>query len=102
VSKPVAYSTFSTLEVMLDDVRRTTAATLNATQAITNGVKQGLAEDADPHVMVGAMIEGIALTMLYRLPEDVWPDIANDLHVLLQTCLGTSDCDGLTTRPPQG
>ncbi len=88
---PFPSNTFAALEVMLEDVERTTAATLNATQAVANAVKQAIREDADPHILVGALVEGIATTLLAQIPEDSRKGVANDLLVLLYTRLDSLD-----------
>lgn len=79
--------TFTALDAMLDSVERTTSATLNATQAVSNAVKQAVQEKADPHILAGALVEGIAMTILAGIPEDSRRGVANDLLVLLYTRL---------------
>ena len=60
--------TFTTLDAMIDGVEKTTAATLDATQAVANAVKQAIQEEADPHILAGALMEGIAMTLLAGYP----------------------------------
>lgn len=79
--------TFTALDAMMENVERTTAATLNATQAVSNAVKQAIREEADPHILAGALVEGIAMTVLAGIPEDSRRGVANDLLVLLYTRL---------------
>ena len=83
--------TFNALNAMLQDVQRTTTATLNATQAVSNAVKQAIREEADPHILAGALVEGIATTLLARIPEECRHGVANDLLVLLYNKLDALD-----------
>ena len=82
---------FATLNAMLAGVEKTTAATLNATQAVSNAVKQAMREDADPYILAGALVEGIAMTLLAGVRDDQRQAVANDLLVLLYTRLDSLD-----------
>ncbi len=74
---------FHSLATMLDRVERTTSATLHATQGISNAVKQAIQEEADPHIMAGALVEGLTLTLLAGIAPERRRSVANDLLVLL-------------------
>jgi hypothetical protein len=87
----VTPKTFATLEAMIDGVERTTAATLNATQAVSNAVKQAIGEEADPHILAGSLVEGIAMTLLARFPDSQRHGAATDLLLLLYTRLDSLD-----------
>ena len=68
---------------MLEGVERTTAATLHATQGVSNAVTQAIREEADPHILAGALVEGIATTLLAGIAPERRRGVANDLLVLL-------------------
>jgi len=76
---------------MIEGVERTTAATLDATQAVSNAVKQAIWEEADPHILAGSLVEGIALTLLACVPAAQRQSAASDLLVLLYTRLDSLD-----------
>ena len=91
VSAPVTHQTSSALESMLKEVERTTAATLNATQAVANAVKQAIREGADPHILAGALVDGIATVALAGIAEEDRCDVASDLLLLLYARLDALD-----------
>jgi hypothetical protein len=91
VERPVTHKTFATLEALIDGVEKTTAATLDATQAIANAVKQAIQEQADPHILAGALVEGIAMTLMAGIADTQRQSVANDLLVLLYTRLDSLD-----------
>ena len=68
---------------MLENVERSATATLHATQGVSNAVKQAIREEADPHILAGALVEGIAMTLLAGIEPDRRRGVANDLLVLL-------------------
>jgi hypothetical protein len=74
---------FQALTTMLEGVERTTTATLHATQGVSNAVKQAIREEADPHILAGALVEGIAMTLLAGIAPERRRGVANDLLVLL-------------------
>ncbi|MFL5280331.1 MAG: hypothetical protein ACJ8AW_04875 [Rhodopila sp.] len=79
---------------MLLEVERTTTATLDASQAVANAVKQAIREEADPHILAGCLIEGIAMTVLAGIPEETRSSVANDLLLLLYMRLESLDMIG--------
>ena len=75
--------TFSALEIMFTQIERTTAATLNATQAVSNAVKQTIRDEADPYMVVGTLVDGIATILHVCVPDDSREEVANELMMLL-------------------
>jgi hypothetical protein len=74
---------FQSLAAMLDRVERTTTATLYATQGVSNAVKQAIQEEADPHIVAGALVDGITVTLLAGIAPERRRSVANDLLILL-------------------
>ncbi|HVZ09937.1 hypothetical protein [Rhodopila sp.] len=79
----MAQTSFAAVDTMIRQIERTTLATLHATQALSNAIKQGLREEADPHVLAGALVDGIATTLIAGIPEDCRAGVAHDLLALL-------------------
>ena len=75
--------TFYALEIMFTQIERTTAATLNATQAVSNAVKQTIRDEADPYMVVGTLVDGIATILHVCVPDDSREEVANELMMLL-------------------
>ncbi len=55
----------------------------DAVRAISDQIKQAIHDEVDPYLLAGALIEGIAMTLLSNIPEQKRMGVAKDVLKLL-------------------
>ncbi len=75
------------LITMLEQRPGVTEATLNAIQSVNNAIKQAISDQADDHSVTCALVDGIALMLVGRVPEHRRASAATDALMLLHARL---------------
>jgi hypothetical protein len=83
----MAKKRFSTLDPMLARLDRRINATREAMVAVPHATWQAIKSEADPAILVGALVEGIAMTLLANVPPDEQQAAAHDAEDLLHARL---------------
>ncbi|MBS0641271.1 MAG: hypothetical protein JSS43_15460 [Proteobacteria bacterium] len=65
------------------DSKPATTPPPNPITAVSEAIKHALRSKADPYVLAGCMVEGIAMTLLAGIPAEKQANVANDLLLLL-------------------
>ena len=87
----------ATVSALRAEAEKAAAETPNAIATAADAVKHAIRTEADPYVLAGALVEGIAMTVLTRIPEQKQRTVANDIMVLLYARL---DSLGMFSGPP--
>ena len=84
---PMSLNYFSPLNAMIAQIERQAVITPDAVRVISDDVKAAIQAKADPYVLSGALIEGIAMTLLANIPEQMRKSVASDaLKLMYSRC----------------
>jgi hypothetical protein len=80
--------TFPALDALVRHVEETATNQLDPVAVLVAMLKLVVASDADPYLLVGALIEGVAASIAQKIPPERQSDVAIEAVRLLRDRLG--------------